>query len=343
MTPLARRRVGKTKLMLTALGFGGAPVGNLYAPLDDEAALAAIERAWAGGVRYFDTAPHYGQGLSEHRLGQALRRRPRGDFVLSTKVGRLMVPDPAAPREIAGYVGGLPFRPRYDYSYDGALRSLEHSLLRLGLAAVDIVFIHDIDRATHGDAQPQRFGEAMSGAYRALAKLRAAGAVGAIGLGVNDWQVCRAALDEGDFDCFLVAGRYTLLDQSASAELMPLCAARGIGLILGGPFNSGILATGAVPRARFDYRPALPEILARVARIEAVALRHGVALAAAALQFGLGHDSVASIVPGARSAAEVEANIALMAAPIPAAFWAELKHEGLLSPEAPLPRVGGLP
>ena len=297
----ARARVPFGGTAVTRLGFGGAPLGNLFAAIAEETALATLRRAWDLGLRYFDTAPHYGQGLSEHRFGQVLRAVPRSAFTLSTKVGRLMEPDPARPRDVDSYVDGLPFKPHYDYSAEGALRSIEHSLMRLGLARIDIVWIHDIDAFTHGADQPRRFREAMEGAYPALRRLREGGAIGAIGLGVNDWRVCRDALGHADLDGFLLAGRYTLLDQSALAELLPLCAARGAKLVIGGPYNSGILASGAVAGATYDYKPAPPEILARVAAIEAVARDFAVPLRAAALQFAFGHPAVASVIPGARN------------------------------------------
>jgi D-threo-aldose 1-dehydrogenase len=328
---LGRRELGP-------LGFGGAPLGNLYARVEPAAALDTVRAGWEMGLRYFDTAPHYGHGLSEHRIGHVLRELPRGQFVLSTKVGRLLSPDPAAPESQHGYVGGLPFVQRFDYSYDGALRSLEDSLQRLGLARVDIVYIHDLGRDTHGEEQPRRFRQAMEGAYPALERLRAAGAVRAIGLGVNEWQVCRDALAHGDFDLFLLAGRYTLLEQPALAELMPLCQARGVGIVVGGPFNSGILATGAAAGARYDYGPAPREVVAKVAGIEAICRRYDVPLRAAALRFPLGHPAVVSVIPGARSAGEVRENVGLMRRPIDPALWEEIKAEGLLAREAPTPR-----
>jgi D-threo-aldose 1-dehydrogenase len=324
-------------LGLGPLGFGGAPLGNLYAPIAESMALATIQAAWDRGLRHFDTAPHYGHGLSEHRLGRVLRDKPRGSFVLSTKVGRLLSPAADAPATQHGFVATLPFVQRFDYSYDGALRSLDDSLQRLGLARVDVVYIHDIDHFTQGGDQPRHFREAMDGAYKALERLRGEGVVKAIGLGVNNWEVCRDALRHGDFDGFLLAGRYTLLDQSALGELLPRCVERGAGLIIGGPYNSGILATGAVSGARYNYAPAGPEILAKVECIEAVCRRFGVPLRAAALQFPLGHPAVLAVIPGARSPIEVEENVALMGAPIAPDFWAALKAARLLDREVPTP------
>jgi D-threo-aldose 1-dehydrogenase len=325
-------------LSLGRIGLGTAPLGNLFSIVSEADALDTVRCALALGVRYVDTAPHYGNGLSEHRVGEALRGLDRASFVLSTKVGRLLSADPAAPRDQHGFVGVPPFRQRYDYSYDGAHRSIEDSLQRLGLGQIDIALIHDIDTFTHGpDAQPRRFREAMEGAYRALASLKAAGTVRAIGLGVNDWQVCLEALKHGDFDGFLLAGRYTLIDQSALAELLPACERRGARIILGGPYNSGILAHGAVAGATFNYRPAEPAILERVRAVTDVCSAFNVPLQAAALQFPLGHPVIAAVLPGARSAAEVEANLRFAAHPIPGDFWQALRDRGLLAPDVPVP------
>ena len=325
-------------LSLGRIGLGTAPLGNLFSIVNERDAVETVRRALALGVRYVDTAPHYGNGLSEHRVGEALRGVNRASFVLSTKVGRLLGADPAAPRDQHGFVGVLPFRQRYDYSYDGALRSIEDSLQRLGLGQIDIALIHDIDTFTHGaDVQPQRFREAMEGAYRALASLKAAGTVRAIGLGVNNWQVCLEALKHGDFDGFLLAGRYTLIDQSALAELLPTCERRGARIILGRPYNSGILARGAVAGATFSYRPAEPAVLERVRAVAQVCVTFNVPLQAAALQFPLGHSAIATVLPGARSAAEVEANLRFAAHRIPGDFWLALRDRGLLAPEVPVP------
>ncbi len=323
---------------LGRMGLGTAPLGNLYAPLSEADAAGTVRHALALGLRYIDTAPHYGNGLAEHRVGEALRGVDRENVVISTKVGRILSADPATPRDQHGFVGVLPFRQHYDYSHDGALRSIEDSLQRLGLGRIDIALIHDIDMFTHGpDAQPQRFREAMEGAYPALARLKAAGVVRAIGLGVNDWRVCLDALTHGDFDGFLLAGRYTLIDQSALAELLPACERRGASIILGGPYNSGILARGAVEGATSNYRPAEPAVLERVRAVSAVCARFGVPLQAAALQFPLGHHAIATVLPGARSPTEVEANLRFATHPIPHGFWQALRDARLLATEVPLP------
>lgn len=337
VTALAPRPLGRTGLPVSTLGFGGAPLGDLYARLDEAQAVATVEAAIAGGITLIDTSPLYGHGLSEHRIGAALRRAPRDGLILSTKIGR--VAEPFAGRgDGSGYLGGLPHGMRFDYSYDGAMRSLEQSALRLGVDRIDIVLIHDVDVWTHGEAMiEQRFSEAMAGAYRALERLRASGAVKAIGVGVNEAQMCERFARAGDFDTMLLAGRYSLLEQPALASFMPLAQEKGIGLMLGGVFNSGILATGAAPGARYNYKPAPPAILDRVGRIEIVCARHGVPLRRAALHFPLGHPTVASLVMGAVSPAEVEDQIAALSQPVPAALWAELKAQGLLAADVPVP------
>lgn len=337
LSTLPARPLGRSGIAVSALGFGGAPLGDLYARLDEATAIATVEAALAAGVNLIDTSPLYGHGLSEHRIGAALRRSGRKDVVISTKVGR--VADPFAGRgDGSGYLGGLPHGLRFDYSYDGAMRSLEQSALRLGVDRLDIVLIHDVDVWTHGaDRIEQRFAEAMDGAYRALTDLRAAGTVGAIGVGVNEAAMCERFARAGDFDAMLLAGRYSLLEQPALASFMPLAQAKGIGLMLGGVFNSGILATGPVAGAKYNYRLAPPEILARVAAIEAVCLRHGVPLRRAALQFPLGHPAVASLVMGAVGPEEVADQLAELSAQVPAALWTELTAEGLLGADVPVP------
>jgi len=332
---------GHVRIDKTPLGFGGAPLGNLFASIADADAVALARHAFERGVRYFDTAPHYGNGLSEHRVGAALRDVPRDAYVLSTKVGRLLAPDNDAPRSQNGYVDVLPFVQRWDYSRDGTLRSIDDSLQRLGLARIDYVFIHDVARDAHGESQPQRFREAMEGAVPALAKLKAQGVIAGYGLGVNEWQVCVDALAHADLDVLLVAGRYTLLDQTALPELLPRCVARSTRVVAGAPFNSGILATGAHPAdgrtAYFNYAPATPEIIGRAAAIETLCAAHGVPLKAAALQFPRAHPAVACVLAGARSVAELDENLALARHPIPDAFWRDLRTQHLVAEGAPLP------
>lgn len=334
---LPTRALGRTGISISTLGFGGAPLGDLYARLPDAPAIAAVAAAHAAGITMFDTSPLYGHGLSEHRIGTALRGIPRQSFMLSTKVGRWMNPL-QRPIGSSGYIGGFPHQAVFDYSYDGALRSLEQSLLRLGLDHVDVLLIHDVDVWTHGrDAIETRFREAMDGAYRALVRLREDGTIKAIGIGVNEADMCARFARNGDFDVMMLAGRYTLLEQDALDSFLPLALEKKIGVLIAGAFNSGILATGPVPGAHYNYKPAPPEILARVKRIEAVCRTHDVALARAAMAFPLGHPAVSSVVLGAINPAEVRRNVEALAVTIPAALWSDLKSEGLLASHAPVP------
>jgi D-threo-aldose 1-dehydrogenase len=338
---LARRPLGQTGLALSELGFGAAPLGNLYQPVEDAQARAAIEAAWAADIRYFDTAPYYGLGLSERRIGDALRSRDRDAFVLSTKVGRLLVPAPAVrdAAERHGFHSSMPFEPVFDYSYRGVMRSFEDSLQRLGLARIDVLLIHDIGAQTHGEANGALFQLCMGEGYKALDELRTKGLVGAIGLGVNEFEVCEAAMQCGRFDCFLLAGRYTLLEQRALDTFMPSCARHGATVIVGGAYNSGILATGTRGGGAmyFNYAPAPDAIVERVQRIEQVCDAHGVTLAAAALQFPLAHPLVSSVIPGIGSAPRVDQTLQLFRERIPSAFWEALKARKLLREDAPTP------
>ncbi len=323
--------LGRSGLMVSELGFGAAPIGDLYEHLDDEAAIAAVVAAAEAGMTLIDTSPLYGHGLSEHRVGTAIRRVGRERLVLSTKVGRVMSPARGAwDRE--GYAGGLPFAARLDYSHDGALRSLEQSLLRLGTDRIDIALIHDLDRRNHGEALDGHVKTAMAGAFRALSRLRDEGVVRAIGLGVNEAEICVRFAERCDIDCVLLAGRYTLLDRSAAEIFLPMAEARGIGVMLGGVFNSGILATGAIPGARYDYAEAGPDIRAKVEHITGICARHHVALPVAAMHFARAHPAVSSVVLGAVNPREVERNLAGWSAPVPAALWAELVSAGLIPP-----------
>ncbi len=343
MSALARRRLGRSNLQVTEIGFGSAPLGDLYARLDDATAIATVSAALERGITLIDTSPHYGNGLAEHRCGTALRRVARESFVLSTKVGRWMNPRGAKSAgkggtTSSGFAGGFPHAATFDYSYDGAMRSFEQSMLRLGVDAIDIVLIHDVDVWTHGrDHIEQRFREAMEGAYRALARLRSEGVVKAIGVGLNEADMCARFARAGDFDTMLLAGRYSLLEQPALAEFLPLALEKKIGVMLGGVFNSGILATGPVAGARYNYRIAPADVIARVERIEKVCRAHGVALADAALRFPLGHPAVSAIVLGAVAPEEVRRNLASVAVEIPRALWRDLKSEGLLAADVPLP------
>jgi D-threo-aldose 1-dehydrogenase len=337
--PLERVRLGRTDVRVTRLGFGTAEIGGLYRPVSDEDAVAMVDHAWARGIRYFDTAPLYGYGNAERRLGLALADRPRDDFVVSTKVGRLLVPRDAVPagadidrqafdgREDAFYAGAPPVRPVFDYSADGVRRSVEESLVRLGLERIDILYIHDPD---------DHWEQAIGGAYPALQRLREQGTVGAIGVGIKQWQMLIRFAREGDFDVFMVAGRYTLLDHSALPELLPLCLEKGISVVIAGVMNTGLLADPR-PQATFDYTPVTPPLLERALRLEKVCQRHGVPLKAAAIQFPLAHPSVVSVVSGVRSPQHLDDYPAGMTRPIPADLWADLRESGLLPPDAPTP------
>ena len=326
-------------ISFTELGFGSAPLGNLYRPYTDKEAQATFEAGWKAGIRYFDTAPLYGLGLSETRLNPFLRTKKRRDYVLSTKVGRLLEVCPPEQRTGIGKFFDTPSRREiYDYSYDGVMRSLEASLERLGADNVDILFVHDVDVFTH-KSEAVRDGHVrtlMASGYKALVKLRDEKVIKAFGAGVNEWQVCETLAKQGDFDLFLLAGRYTLLEQEALNSFLPLAQQRGIGIVLGGPYNSGILASGAKPGAWYNYDHAPKAILARVKKIEAVCARHKVKLAQAALRFPLMHPSVVSVIPGAVSPKEVALNVKTMASKIPKALWKDLKAEGLMHQDAPV-------
>ncbi|MEE1928492.1 aldo/keto reductase [Streptomyces sp. TRM 70351] len=323
-----RRRLGRGAVEVTELGFGAAGIAGLYAPVGEERARQAVDAAWEAGVRYFDTAPHYGLGLSERRLGAALRGRPRGEYTVSTKAGRLLVPHAGGGDDLAdGFAVPATHRRVWDFSADGVRRSLEESLTRLGLDRVDVVYLHDPD--DHGE---QAFGEA----YPALERLRAEGVVGAIGAGMNQAEMLTRFVRDTDVDVVLCAGRYTLLDHRALDALLPEAAARGVSVVAGGVFNSGLLADPR-PGARYDYARAPGAVLERALRLQEVTERHGVPLRAAALRFPLGHPAVAGVLLGARSAAEVRDAVGLLRCPVPDALWAELRAVGLLPDHAPVP------
>lgn len=315
-------------MRVTRLGLGTVPLGGLYDPVSEQQAHAVVERAWQLGLRFFDTAPLYGYGLSEQRLGHVLREKPRADAVVSTKVGRLLRTDgPADPSQAGIWHGAPDLSAVFDFSYDGVMRSYEESRERIGLERVDVLLIHDPDNS---------FDEALAGAYAALDALRADGAIGAIGVGMNQWEMLQAFAGVGRFDCFLLAGRYTLLDQSGLDSLLPLCLREGIGVIAGGVYNSGILADPE-QAPWFDYRPAEQARLIQVERIQQVCARHDVPLKAAAIKFPLGHPAVTCVIVGCRSPEEVEENVEMFATRIPDAFWDDLRSAGLLGPNVPVP------
>jgi D-threo-aldose 1-dehydrogenase len=341
MDPSATRLLGRTGLALTQAGMGSAPLGDLWERLPESRAQASLAAAWAGGVRYYDTAPWYGNTLAEHRLGHFLRQQPPSSFAVSTKIGRVYRRSRGPDDPPVGFwAGGLPFVLRFDYTYDGVMRSFEDSLHRLGLAKVDLLVIHDLDIGYQGDEAgiDRAFGALEAGGgLRALAELKSAGEISGYGAGINEAPMIGRFLERAELDFFLVAMPYTLLDQGPLDDALARCVERGIGIIIGSPYASGILATGPIEGAKYNYAPAAPEVLAKTRRIEAVCRRHGVPLPAAALQFPLGHPAVAAIIPGAVDPAEVEQNLAHLRTAIPADLWAELKAEGLLHKDAPVP------
>jgi len=341
MSELPRRRVGKTKLEVTTLGLGGAPMGGFRATIPEAEAVALTDAGYEAGIRYFDTSPYYGYGRSELRMGAALREKPRDSFVLSTKIGRIlhaMKPGEKPPADFRDT--GLPgFAPVFDYTYDGVMRSLEHSHLRLGLAKIDIALVHDVDFWTTKDREvlDQRFKTVMDSGFKALDELRKAGVIGAIGVGINESDTSLRFIKAGDFDCMLLAGRYTLLEQGALADFLPECVKRNVSVILGGPYNSGILTGGVKPGATHDYAAAPAHLIEKAQKIEAICQRHGVELGAAAMQFPLFHPALCSVIPGALSINEVKQNVGRMGVKIPSDLWSELKREKLLDPAAPTP------
>ncbi len=337
MHPATKNKFGRVDLEVSAFSFGTAPVGNIFREIDEETSDAMFQTAWDAGVRYYDTAPMYGHGLSELRTGYSLRWKDRDDFVLSSKVGRVLKPARKADIDYAPWTNAGRFTMHFDYSYDGTMRSFEDSLQRLNLERMDIVFIHDIDVFTRGDDQPEVFRQAMDTCYKALDDLRSQGVVKAIGVGVNEWEVCHAALQANDFDCFLLAGRYTLLEQDSLNEFLPLCEERGAAVVVGGGFNSGILATGAIEGAKYNYAPAPADIMEKVAKIEQVCADHKVPLPAAALQFVVAHPAIPSFIAGTRTVDQLKKNLDWFSHPIPPDFWAELKSKGLLREDAPIP------
>jgi D-threo-aldose 1-dehydrogenase len=327
-------RLPKSGLAVTKLGLGCAQLGGLFDPMAEADAYALVDAAWDLGIRYFDTAPYYGFTLSEHRLGAALRARPRDEWVISTKAGRLMRPDPSVQPGECGWAQPLPFRPHYDYSYDAILRSHEDSLQRLGLDRVDILYVHDIGRVTHGDRHAHYWEQlTLGGGLRALERLRDEGAIKAFGLGVNEWEVIADAMDVCALDCVLLAGRYTLLEQASLAPLMDRCAREGTGVVIGGPFNSGILAG----TNKFNYEDAPAAVVERVQALAAVCRDVGVPLQAAALQFPMAHPAVVSCIPGAQDIAQLRQNAHWFSQPVPATLWEALRRAGLLDRNAPVP------
>jgi D-threo-aldose 1-dehydrogenase len=347
MQPIERRTLGQTTLSVTKLGLGTAGLGDLNEVLDEEIPQQVFQKAWEGGIRYYDTSPFYGHTKAEHRLGHFLRQKPRDQFVLSTKVGRVFHPRKTPAIQLSAraqpkatiFKGALPFDFDYDYSYDGIMRSYEDSLQRLGLPSIDLLLIHDLDFRFHKTESLVNayLSQVATSGWRALDQLRSSGDIKGVGAGINELGMMPRFLDMVDLDFFLVALSYNLLDNGVLDTELPLCEKAGVGIVGGAVFASGILATGAVKGAFYDYAPAQPPILERVRRIEAVCQRHNTPLPAAAMQFPLAHPLFAAIIPGAIRAEQVERNLQLLHHPIPAQLWADLKDEGLLPAHAPVP------
>ena len=343
MNQTRNQDIGSAGLTVTNIGFGGAPLGNLFASIPDSVVNGSLAAAYEAGIRYFDTAPLYGFGLSEARYGDALSGYDRDELVISSKVGYTLLPlDPGEAPPFEQFVDTPHMTVAHDYSRDAVLRSIEGSLERLRTDRIDLIYIHDPDEGV--SLQPEfdpyaksHFDEVMDQAYPALDDLRSQGVIKAVGVGMNQWQMLADFAVAGDFDCFLLAGRYTLLEQESLEGLLPVCAERGVRIVIGGPYNSGILATGPVEGAYYNYELAPPEILERTRRIESICQHHAVPLAAAALQFPLCHPVVAAIIPGARSPEEVTANMRLCQHDIPVDLWAELKEAQLIHADAPVP------
>jgi len=334
----ALKKVGSTSLSLPGLGFGAAHLGELYAKVDEADARATLEAAWESGVRYYDTAPWYGRGLSEHRLGGFLRNRPRGEFKISTKVGRQLVrPKDPGTFDRSPWVGGLNFDVLWDYTYDGIMRSYAQALQRLSLDTVDALIIHDLDKVYHDEHFAQRQKDLRESGIRALQELKKSGDIQAYGMGINTDEALEEVATQVDLDFCLVAMPYTLLDQRSLHRGMAGLARRGVSVVVGAPLASGILATGSSGSAHYGYGKASPDVQAKVRGIEAVCKAHSVALPAAALQFVLAHPIVVSAIPGAAKPGEVIANVGHVNAPIPAAFWSDLKAQKLIDPDSPVP------
>jgi len=330
-------RLGNGGLTFTEIGFGAAPIAGLYRKVPEAEARATLDAAWAGGIRHFDTAPLYGLGLSETRLNPFLREKPRDSYVLSTKIGRLLRAVPPGQGDGAGKWYDVPSRREvYDYSHDGTLRSVEFSLERLGVDRIDILYAHDLDLFNHGtaDALQARLDAFMEGGYRALLRLRDEGVIRAFGAGINEWQPAHWMMERGDFDIFLLAGRYTLLEQDG-LPFMDAARARGVGVVIGGPYNSGILARGPFPGATWNYGPAPEWVLDRATRLREACSDHGIRLVDAAFRFPLLHPATVSVIPGGQGPAEMDSNLQAVAAAIPADLWADLRTRGLLNPDAP--------
>lgn len=338
LTLTMRRPVGTTALSLPVFGFGSAHLGELYGKVDEGESRATLDAAWAEGIRFYDTAPWYGRGLAEHRLGGFLRTKPRRDYCLTTKVGRtLHRPANPATFDRAPWTGGLNFEVRFDYTHEGIMRSYEQALQRLAVETVDALVIHDLDVGYHGEHFTRRKKDLVASGMKAVQDLKASGDIKAFGMGINTTEALETTATEVDLDFVLVAMPYTLLDQTSLGTGMADCIGRRRSVIIGAPFASGILATGSGGEAKYGYASAPPDVQSKVRGIEAVCRAHDVSLQAAALQFPLAHPAVVSIIPGAARASEVTQNVAAIQAVIPASFWSDLKAEKLIDPDAPTP------
>jgi D-threo-aldose 1-dehydrogenase len=339
MNPTETRQLGSTGVTLSQLGLGCAPFGELFVKISDADTTATLQTAWNAGLRFFDTAPFYGMGLSEHRVGTFLREQPRDQYILSTKVGRILQPQKrGSALRPSLWTGGLPFEDVFDYSYDGIIRSYEDSLQRLGIPWVDCLIIHDLDQMFHSDPNVEaHLTQLVTSGWRALEELKRSGLVGAVGAGVNELGTIPRFLDAVPLDFFLLAMRYTLMEQDTLDEELPKCEAGGVGIVIGAVFNSGILATGPVEGAKYNYEDATPAVMEKVRRIQAICGRYDVPLPAAALQFPLGNPAVASVIPGAFKPEQIAASLDAFRNTIPTELWTELKSEGLLREDAPTP------
>jgi len=334
---IATRQLGSTEAELPVLGLGGAPLGDLFEAISEDRAQSIVEAAWDGGIRLFDTAPWYGHGQSEHRLGHVLRQKTRDSYFLSTKIGRTYKAASSASYRTDPWVGGLPFELTFDYSYDGIMRSYEDSLQRLGLHRADLLVIHDLDEPYHGEALATHRQMLETSGWRALDELRSSGAIRGIGAGINDNLLIPWFLNHFDLDYLLVAMPYTLLNQEPLDDTFLACQAKGVSVVIGSPFASGILATGPIDDAMYEYAPANEEVLQRTRLISDVCKQHDISLQAAALQFPLGHDVVTAVIPGATRPEHVTSNLENLGVVIPKAFWDELKDRGLIVSHAPVP------
>ena len=339
MNAIPTRQLGATGLPVSVLGLGGAPLGELFETIPEARAQDIVRTAWEGGIRFYGTAPWYGHGQSEHRMGHFLRQQPRKAFALSTKAGRLYRPAASPKFRTPPWVGGLPFELHFDYTYNGIMRSWEDSLMRLGLNRVELLIIHDLDIGYHGNGEvlQNHRSDLESGGIRALEELKSAGAIQGIGAGINDETLIPYFLESFELDFLLVAMPYTLLDQGPLKDTLPACAKKGVSIVIGSPFASGILATGPVEGAVYNYAPAQPAVIEKTRQIEVVCESHGISLQAAALQFPLGHSSVASVIPGATRPDHVISNLENLKTSIPGSMWTDLKNEGLLALDAPVP------